>query len=224
MPAALVIGASRGIGREFVLQYLTAGWRVIATARREDDLVNLAELGAEPIELDVLSINDWAALGWKLDGEKLDLALHGAGVYGPRSTGLVAPTEAEFDQVMRINVLGAMRMVQTVGPMVVAAQGRLAVLSSRMGAKAGRSSTTGWLYRASKAALNSVLVDAALALGPQGAVCVALHPGWVKTDLGGAGAVLTAEQSVAGMRGVIAALGPSDNGRFIDQDGVEIPW
>ncbi len=229
MANVLIIGASRGIGRELVRQYLADGARVLASARKDDDLVNLSELGAEPIPLDVSAANDWAGLGWKLDGEQLDIAIYAAGVYGPSTSGLEAPADADFDAVMHTNVQGAMRFAQTVAPMLVAEGtrrqgGRLAVISSRMGAMAGRSEARGWLYRASKAALNSVLVDTALSLGPRGAICITMHPGWVRTDMGGAGADLSVEQSAAGIRGVIAGLTPAHNGAFLNFDGSPIPW
>jgi NAD(P)-dependent dehydrogenase (short-subunit alcohol dehydrogenase family) len=214
MPAALIIGASRGIGRELARQYLADGWRVIATARKTEDCASLSALGAEVHQLDVTSVEGVAALGWKLDGEQLDVAILNAGVYGPRHDGF--PTEQDFDSVMHTNVLAAM--------LAAAARGKLAVISSRMGSMGARSSTSGSLYRASKAALNSVLTDAAIAFGPKGATCVALHPGWVQTGMGGAGAELTVEQSVSGLRKTLADITKADNGRFINHDGTPIPW
>jgi NAD(P)-dependent dehydrogenase (short-subunit alcohol dehydrogenase family) len=99
----------------------------------------------------------------------------------------------------------------------------VAVLSSRMGAMTGRGSNTGWLYRASKAALNSVLTDTALALAGR-ALCVALHPGWVRTDMGGAGADLEPARSVADMRRTLAGLTPEQHGAFLNHDGAPLPW
>ena len=222
MPTALIIGASRGIGRELARQYLADGWRVIATARNPDDCASLAAMGAEPHQLDVTSTESIAAIGWKLDDERIDVAILGAGLYGPRHDGF--PTEADFDAVMHTNVLAAMRLLPIVGALVASANGRLAVISSRMGSMGLRHSSTGTLYRASKAALNSVLADTALNFGPQGATCVAFHPGWVKTDMGGDEADLTVEQSVTGMRTALAALSAADNGRFLNYDGTPLPW
>ncbi len=222
MPAALIIGASRGIGRELARQYLADGWRLIATARKPEDCASLTALGAETHQLDVTSIEGVAGLGWKLDGEQLDVAILNAGVYGPRHDGF--PTEQDFDSVMHTNVLAAMRLLPIIAPMVAAARGKLAVISSRMGSMGARSSTTGGLYRASKAALNSVLTDTAIAYGSKGATCVALHPGWVQTGMGGAGADLSAEQSVTGLRATLAGITKADNGRFINYDGTSIPW
>ena len=222
MPTALIIGASRGIGRELARQYLADGWRVIATARKPDDCASLAALGAEPHQLDVTNADSLAAIGWKLDDERIDVAILGAGLYGPRTDGF--PTEADFDAVMHTNVLAAMRLLPIIGPLVASTHGKLAVISSRMGSMGLRHSSIGTLYRASKAALNSVLADTALNFGPQGATCVAFHPGWVKTDMGGDEADLTVEQSVTGMRTALAALTAADNGRFLNYDGTPLPW
>jgi NAD(P)-dependent dehydrogenase (short-subunit alcohol dehydrogenase family) len=222
MPTALIIGASRGIGHELARQYLADGWRVIATARKPEDCAALSALGAESHQLDVTDVDAAAALGWKLDGERLDVAFMNAGVYGPRQDGF--PTGAEFDNVMHTNVLAAMRLLPIIGPLVGAAHGKLAVISTRMASLGHRTSNAGTLYRASKAALNSVLVDTSLAFGPKGATCVAFHPGWVRTDMGGAGAELPVEKSVADMRSTLAGLTSADNGKFLNHDGTPIPW
>ena len=222
MPTALIIGASRGIGHELVRQYRADGWRVIATARKPQDLAELAALGAEPHELDVTNLEAVAGLGWKLDDEKIDTAWLVAGLYGPRQDGF--PTQDDFDAVMHTNVLAAMRLLPIVAPLVAATRGKLGVLSSRMGSIGGRSHPNASLYRASKAALNSVLRDTALAYGPQGATCVAFHPGWVQTDMGGAGADITVEQSVRDLRATLAQAQLDANGTFLNHDGTPIPW
>ncbi|WP_426166681.1 SDR family oxidoreductase [Pseudoduganella sp. R-34] len=222
MALALVIGASRGIGLELVRQYLADGWRVIATARRKEDVAMLAEMGAEAHKLDVTNVEAVAGLGWKLDGEQLDVAILNAGVYGPRSDGF--PMQTDFDAVMHINVLSAMRLLPIIAPLVCAGRGKLAVMSSRMGSLSERQGSSGSLYRASKAALNSVLVDTAHQFGPQGATCVALHPGWVRTDMGGAGAALSVEESVRGLRKVLAELPASEQAVYRDYDGSPIGW
>jgi len=222
MALALVIGASRGIGLELVRQYLADGWRVIATARRKEDVAMLADMGAEAHKLDVTNVEAIAGLGWKLDGEELDVAILNAGVYGPRTDGF--PMQTDFDSVMHINVLSAMRLLPIIAPLVCAGRGKLAVMSSRMGSLSERKGSSGSLYRASKAALNSVLVDTAHQFGPQGATCVALHPGWVRTDMGGAGAALSVEESVRGLRKVLAELPASEQAVYRDYDGSPIGW
>jgi len=219
---ALIIGASRGIGHELARQYLADGWRVIATARKKEDCDMLAEMGAEPHKLDVTNVEAVAGLGWKLDGEHLDVAILNAGVYGPKTDGF--PLQSDFDAVMHTNVLAAMRLLPVIAPLVCLARGKLAVLSSRMGSLSERTHAGGSLYRASKAALNSVLVDTALGFGAQGATCVALHPGWVRTDMGGAGADLSVEESASGIRQTLATLPASDQAVYRDYDGTPIGW
>lgn len=223
----LVIGASRGLGLEFVAQYRAAGASVTATARSEEGLVRLRELGATALPLDVADTASAAGLAWQVDGAAFDVVVLNAGVYGPRTQGLQTPTEAEFDAVMHTNVLGPMRLLPQVAEVLAApAAGglpRIGVLSSRMGSIGTRASNAGWLYRASKAALNSVLKDAALALQGR-ALCVALHPGWVRTEMGGSGADIDAATSVAGLRQVLVGLDGAGHGGFFNHDGTPIPW
>jgi NAD(P)-dependent dehydrogenase (short-subunit alcohol dehydrogenase family) len=219
----LIVGASRGIGLEFVRQYREAGDRVVATARSEESLAALASLGATAIALDVARADSAARLGWQIEGQAFDVAVIVAGVYGPRSSGLQPPSEADFDLVMRTNVLGPMRVIAQLADGGLAPQAKLAVISSRMGSIGARTAAGGWLYRASKAAVNSVLKDSSLVLQGR-ATCVSFHPGWVRTDMGGSEAELPVAQSVAGMRRVIAGLGPNDNGRFLNHDGTGIDW
>jgi NAD(P)-dependent dehydrogenase (short-subunit alcohol dehydrogenase family) len=224
MATVLVVGASRGIGLEFVRQYVADGARVIATARREDDLARLRELGAKPVALDVLDEAAVGALGDHLGGELLDIAVINAGVYGPRTNALAAPGGLDFDHVMHTNVRAPMQLIPQLAPALSAAHGKLALISSRMGSISLMTGSAGWLYRASKAAANVALRTASLELGPQGVVCIAFHPGWVRTDMGGAGADIDAEASVAGMRRVLAAANASQNGKFLNFNGEQLSW
>jgi NAD(P)-dependent dehydrogenase (short-subunit alcohol dehydrogenase family) len=223
-PAVLVIGASRGIGLEFVRQYRAENARVIATHRGPAQAAPLRALGAEPRLLDVLDEAAISRLGRLLAGERLAVAIINAGIFGPRTQGLAAPAGADFDAVMHTNVLAAMRLIPALAPPLAAAGGRLAVLSSRMGSVSLMQSSSGWLYRASKAALNGVLKAASIELGAQGIVCLALHPGWVRTDMGGAGADIDATVSVTGMRRVIEAADAASNGSFFDYTGDRLAW
>jgi len=219
---ALIIGASRGIGHEFVCQYRAQGWAVTGTARDDAALASLRELGATPLALDITSAESASRLAWQLDGQAFDVIVHGAGVYGPRTSALEPPTDAEFAQVMATNVLGPMRVLPALAD-ALAPGAKLAVLSSRMGAIGPRAGYQGWLYRASKSAVNSVLKDVSQVFAGR-CICVSLHPGWVRTELGTELGTLSPEESVADMRRLIARLTPADNGRFLNHDGSPIDW
>jgi NAD(P)-dependent dehydrogenase (short-subunit alcohol dehydrogenase family) len=216
MATILVIGASRGIGLEFVRQYRAAGDRVIATARDDAGLDRLRTLGAEPLRIDVADPASVSGLSWQLDGEKIDVALYVAGVID-RGTASSPPTQQAFDVLMHTNVLGLMQVLPQVMPMVEEAGGVFGALSSSMGQIGPVPGSNSWLYRVSKAALN-MAVSSARFDHPK-ATLVALDPGWVQTDMGGAAAPLTPEASVRGLRTVLANLQPADNGRLIHHDG-----
>lgn len=226
MRTALIVGASRGLGREFAKQYVKAGWRVLATARSDEGLDALRALGvADAYRCDVTRTDDIAALGWKLDGARLDVALIVSGVYGPRTEGIEPVTDEDFAHVMNANVRGPMQLIPTLLPLVEEANGVLGVLSSVMGSISQATGTTGWLYRASKAALNDVLK--LTSLQTRRATCISLHPGWARTDMGGAQAAVDPAVSVAGMREVLAQASAARevfHGRFFQYDGCELDW
>jgi NAD(P)-dependent dehydrogenase (short-subunit alcohol dehydrogenase family) len=225
MPTALVIGASRGIGLEFTRQYLADGWRVFGTFRSEADRIRLRDMGAHTLKLDVLDAGDLAGVSWQLDDEKIDVLVMNAGVYGPRTSVVQRPpTQEEFDQVMRTNVLSAMRLMPLVGPLLSGTGGTLAFVSSRMGSITEASVGYGMLYRVSKAAVNMVAKLAHTDLSPSGIRVITLHPGWVRTDMGGPNAEVDVAHSVAGMRRVIAERQAHPGGGFFDYRGQALPW
>ena len=224
----LIVGASRGLGLEFVRQYRADGARVTASARTDDGLAAIAALGAKALKLDVTDAASAAGLAWQVDGETFDTVFYVSGVYGPRTNGLEPPSVDDFDAVMHTNVLGAMRVLASVADALAPASGgqpgaRIGVVSSRMGSIGLRNSAAGLTYRASKAAVNSVMKDASIALAGR-ALCVAFHPGWVRTEMGGSGADIDAPESIAGMRRAIAELDAARNGSFLNYDGAPLSW
>ena len=218
MSTILVIGASRGIGFEFVRQYIVAGDRVIATARDDAGLARLRELGAIVHKIDVANPASVSGLAWLLDGEEIDTALYVAGVWSEGDASS-PPTQPEFDRVMHTNVLGAMQVIPQVAPLVEAAKptGRFAFITSGMGQITTAASSEAWLYRVSKAALNMAVASAQTRY--PGIILVALCPGWVRTDMGGASAPLSVEDSVAHMRATLARLEPKHRGAYLHHDG-----
>ena len=221
MAVVLIIGASRGLGLEFVRQYTEAGDRVIATVRDAAGRARVQALGAEVLTVDVSQPASVSGLAWQLDGEKIDTALYVAGVYAA-GTALSPPTRELFDATLHTNVLGAMQVIPQVAPMVEAAQGRFGFISSGMGHIGSVESSQGWTYRVSKAALNMAV--AAAQHDYPAAILVALSPGWVRTDMGGPNAEIDVRDSIAGMRRVIADRQGKPSGGFYDWQGHEVSW
>ncbi|WP_377157635.1 SDR family oxidoreductase [Roseateles sp. UC29_93] len=222
MTQVLIIGASRGIGLELVKQHRERGDTVVATARDDASLEKLRALGATAIKLEVSDVVSIAGLAWQLDGYQFNRVMYVAGLYGPKTIGLQPPSQADFDAVMHTNVLGPMRVLPQLLD-ALAPDARIGILSSRMGSLTLRANSAGWVYRASKAAVNSVMKDVALTLDGR-AICVSLHPGWVKTDMGGQEADIDVATSASSLRGVLDGLKPGDNGAFFNYDGSPLPW
>jgi len=220
MATVLVLGASRGIGLEFARQYHAAGERVLATARDAAGLQRLKDLGATGFKLDVSDPAGISGLAGQLEGEKIDIALYVAGVYSQAGAD-TPPTQQEFDKLMHTNVLGAMQAIPQVAPLVTAAKqgrgGKFVFITSGMAQIGTVGSSFGWTYRVSKAALN-MAVAAAQYDYPK-VIMVAISPGWVRTDMGGAGAPLTAHDSVNLMRRSIEGLTAAHKGKFLEPNG-----
>lgn len=225
MTTVLLIGASRGIGFELARQYVASGWRVIATARSDEGLAALKTLGAQTLRLDVANPASNSGLSWQLDGEKIDLAVYVAGVVD-RASATQPPTRDSFDAVMHTNVMGAMQVLPQILPMVQETQGVVACISSVMGSMTQTTSGNAALYRVSKAALNMVV--RCVQAEQTDVTVLALHPGWVQTDMGGAQAPLTPEQSAASLRQTLSTVlkqrDPKHRGAFLNHDGEPLPW
>jgi NAD(P)-dependent dehydrogenase (short-subunit alcohol dehydrogenase family) len=218
----LVTGANRGLGLEWTRQLVARGEGVIATARERS--AELDRLGARVETLDVADASSVSRLAESLDGLALDVLVNNAGRGGAGAT-LDKLDWADVAATFEVNAIGPMRMTQALLPNLRAGSRKLvAHVTSRMGSIADNSSGGYYAYRASKAALNMMNKSLSIDLARGGFTCVVLHPGWVQTDMGGAGAPLTPRESVAGMLAVLDGLGPSDTGRFLDHDGQTIPW
>ncbi|MEN9888522.1 MAG: C-factor [Pseudomonadota bacterium] len=225
MATVLLIGASRGIGLELARQYREAGWRVIATARSTEGLTSLQDLGCEALRLDVADPASNSGLAWQLDGEKLDLAIYVAGAMD-RAPAPQPPTREAFDAVMHTNVMGAMQVIPQILPMLQAARGTLACIGSVMGSLQDTTSASAWLYRVSKAALNMVV--RCVQAEQTDVTVLALHPGWVQTEMGGAQAPLSPQHSATSLRQTLEGIrlqhAPEHRGAFLNHDGTPLPW
>jgi NAD(P)-dependent dehydrogenase (short-subunit alcohol dehydrogenase family) len=214
MPTILVTGAGRGLGQELARQYGADGWRVIGTER-----------GAKAEHrLDVGDREQVRRLAAKLKGTPIDVLFCNAGIVGKRGMALGSFDYDSWAEVLRVNLLGAAAVVEALVENVAASERKvIALMSSRLGSIAESSGMT-LPYATSKAALNMLAKGFAATLAPRGVIVVALSPGWVRTDMGGAGAPLSPQNSVEGLRKVIAGLKPADSGRFFSHDGSTIPW
>jgi NAD(P)-dependent dehydrogenase (short-subunit alcohol dehydrogenase family) len=220
--SVLIIGASRGIGLEMARHYRAMGAKVVGTVRSAPAAQVLRELGAKPLTLDVSQAASVSGLAWQIDGEAFDHVWINAGVFGPRLPTLTPPTQHDFDQVMHVNVLGPMRVLPQLQE-ALAPGARVGLVSSRMGSMALRTNPQHSLYRASKAALNSLMADTALAWQGR-AVVASFHPGWVRTDMGGPEADIEVHESVQGLVAQISSLTPQDSGSFIDHQGERLAF
>ncbi len=232
MPTVLITGANRGIGLEFSRQYAEAGWRVVATCRDPSGSSALTALAGAmgTISVQALDVTDsraMAIVARSLADGPLDLLINNAGVYGNEggSQEFGHLDEEAWVRVFRVNTIAAVKMAEAfIGHLGRGHRPVIANLSSKMGSIADNGSGGTYLYRASKAALNAATKSMAVDLARRGIIAIVLHPGWVKTDMGGPGALISVETSVRGMREVIDRLTPADSGRFIDRTGVDVPW
>ena len=220
----LVTGANRGIGLELVRQLEARGMNVIGTARKPGEAGELRATGARVLQLDVTDGDSIAALAQSLDGQPIDLLINNAGMMGHTGASFEKTDFTKIGATFAVNTLGPMRVTQALLPNLRAGKHRTVLsISSVMGSIAGNQGGY-YGYRSSKAALNMMNKSLALELADEGFTCVVLHPGWVKTRMGGEGAQISTEESVSGLLEVIAGLGPEDNARFLDYRGQEIPW
>lgn len=220
----LVTGANRGIGLELARQLSEAGHEVIGTARKPEQAKDLSALGARVLQLDVTDATSVASMAEALEGVKIDLLINNAGT-GGQTPGSFNDTDFErVKMTFDVNSLGPMRVTQALLPNVLASEAKTIVhISSIMGSISNnRGGYYG--YRASKAALNMLNSSLAAELKDQGVTSVVMHPGWVQTRMGGSGADITVEVSVAGMLEVIAGLATEQTGQFYDYQGNELPW
>jgi len=227
MAVVLVTGANRGIGLEFVRQYAADGWKVVATCRRKKKAGDLEQVNGDVTvhELEVTDPKSVAALVAAVNGSPVDVLINNAGVYLDRGDELGELDFDKWSQSFDVNAIGPMRLTEALLPRVASSKRKLMVfMSTQMASIADNAGGRAYAYRASKAGLNAAVHSMSIDLKPQGIACLLLHPGWVKTEMGGKNATLDVRDSVHGMRRVIEGFTLDRTGSFLRHNGEAIPW
>lgn len=226
-----ITGCNRGLGLEFVQQLLARGQRVIATCRdiaTATDLTALTLKHSGQLSLVEMDVSDEASMREAvalLNDEAIDVFINNAGVYGPRDANFGNVDGPAMAEVLYTNAVAPVLLTQLLIDNVRKGSGKkLVYVSSKMGSIADNGRGGSYIYRSSKTALNSVVKSLALDLAPEGIAVATLHPGWVRTDMGGPNGLIDAPESVSGMLNVIDGLSVANTGQFFNYDGATIAW
>lgn len=234
--SALITGANRGLGLEFTRQYLSDGWRVIATCRNPEGATALHKLQKKHGELQImpLDVGDFAAidrLASDLNEQPIDVLINNAGLFGPKrqADGDLRQSLGHMDyaiwaELLRVNTLAPLKLAESLLNNVAAStHKKIVTISSRIGS-IEETDTGLYAYRSSKAAVNMAMATLANDVRDKGITVTLFSPGWVKTDMGGPTASLDATDSIARLRELIASQVSADSGAFLDYSGEVIPW
>ena len=232
MPGVLITGSNRGLGLEWVRQCAARGWRVHATCRDPDAAAELQDLASRHPDvrlhrLDVTAADQIAGVAEALRDETLDLLVNNAGVYFERwgKDPIGSIDFEDWEETFRVNTLGPMRVTEALLAQLARGDRPLVLaITSNMGSIAGIDAPRDYAYRSSKAALNAAMHGLAHELKPRGIGVLLLHPGWVRTRMGGSSAPIGPEESVRGMLSLVDRYEPSLSGGFFRFDGARMPW
>ena len=226
-----ITGCNRGLGLDFVRQLLARGQRVIATCRdiaTSTDLTALTLKHSGQLSLVEMDVSDEASMREAvalLNDEAIDVFINNAGMYGPRDANFGNVDGPAMAEVLYTNAVAPVLLTQLLIDNVRKGSGKkLVFVSSKMGSIADNGRGGSYIYRSSKTALNSVVKSLALDLAPEGIATATLHPGWVRTDMGGPNGLIDAPESVSGMLNVIDGLSVANTGQFFSYDGSTIAW
>ena len=226
----LITGTNRGIGLEFVKHYLKNNEKVIATCRNRNSAKDLLELenttnNLSLLELDVSKPNSIDEFTSKIANQPIDTFINNAGVFGPRNIEFGNFNAKEWLDVFNINTIATLLITQKIlKNLRLGKNKKLAFISSKVGSIEDNTGGGMYIYRTSKTALNQVIKSLSIDLKEENFIAVALHPGWVQTDMGGPNALIDTKTSVKGLIEVIDNLAPKNSGRFYNYDGSPIPW
>lgn len=227
MTTILITGANRGIGLSLAQRAAQRGYSVIGTARDPDAAGELKATGARVEQLVTDSNESCTALAERLGNESIDVLVNNAGIFLHDCDQLEDFNHESFMRTLEVNTLGPLLLLRALIPHLERSERKVSVqISSDLGsiadANTGRQGALG--YRIAKAGLNMATATIAHELKPRGISCVSIHPGWVRTDLGGPHADLSADESASSILDTIEKFTQADNGRFVDYSGNEVPW
>ncbi|MGD8109549.1 SDR family oxidoreductase [Vibrio sp. TRT 17S01] len=228
MSTVFITGANRGIGFSLAKIYLAKGWQVHATYRSNthaNELLSLIDQYPKLHchQLDITNYKEVTKLSSQLP--QIDLLINNAGYYGPKGYGFGHTDVDEWRKVFEINTIAPLKLVESFCENMRNSQiKKIACLSSKVGSMTENTSGGGYIYRSSKAALNSVVKSLSNDLTPQGFTVLALHPGWVQTEMGGPNALIDTETSASGLIKVIDNATIQHSGEFLNYEGQMIPW
>ncbi|MDX2416603.1 MAG: SDR family oxidoreductase [Xanthomonadales bacterium] len=220
-----ITGANRGIGLALVRNFTDAGFNVIGTARKPESATELKETGARVEQLDVTDQASVDAMAQRMAETPVDILINNAGIKGDDSKDMASLDVENMEWVLIVNTLGPVRVMKALFPNVQSSERKMVVnISSTMGSIERNTWGCCAGYRASKTALNSINKTFAVDFGKQGVTFVVMHPGYVQTDMNEGKGNITPDQSGVGLMNVITGLDASDNGKFYDWEGNELPW
>lgn len=229
MATILITGANRGIGLALTAAFLGRGDTVIAAAR-DPEAASLRELAARHgdrlsrVPLDVTDARSVDALPGRIGERTVDVLVNNAGIIGPKRQSSLDMDHDGFLETLAVNTVGPLRVTHAVlANLKRSAAGKVVTLSSKMGSSA-ETEHDRIAYRASKAGVNKVMHGLAHELQPLGIAVVTLHPGWVRTDMGGADADIGVDESVRGIVARVDGLSLANTGRYLNHDGRPLPW
>lgn len=236
LKTVLVTGANRGLGLEFVTQYLQDGYQVVACARnlgRASELLKLKgnnEL-LRTFELDVANFGAVDQFCDELHGRPIDILVNNAGVFGPKIKADKDPGQTLghmdyelWSEVFRINAMAPLKLIERLYSNIAASEDKKIINLSSAVASISTGMSELFAYRTSKASLNVITKILADKTTDTGVICTAFSPGWVKTDMGGPDAEIDVTESISVLRTTINSLTEKDSGSFLNYDGEVIPW
>ena len=232
MKTTLITGANRGIGLEFSRQLAEDGWCVLACSRdleKSDALNKLAAEYPERITLYALDVTDHGQiekLSQILANKPIDLLINNAGVFPDINDRSFGQTDYDsWAHAFLVNTMAPLKMAEEfIAQITQSSRKTIVTITSKMGSVADNGRGGSYIYRSSKSAVNMVIKSIAIDLESNDIISVLLHPGWVRTDMGGPSGLISVEQSVSGMLSVIREVTSADSGKFIAYDGQIIPW